>query len=79
MAFADDRRRFALLWLQVERNGTRLGLSASQMRDDIRRRRVTAAEQDGRTELSQGALNRRQRALKCLASPLGSMDPKLSS
>ena len=79
MAFADDRRRFALLWRQVERNGTRLGLSASEMRDDMRRRGVTAAEQDGRTELSQAALNRQQGAKKCLAAPAGSTGSNAAS
>lgn len=31
MVFANDRRRFALLWLQVQRDGKRLGLSVDQM------------------------------------------------
>jgi len=79
MAFADDRLRFALLWGQVERAGKRLGLSASKMRDDIQRRGATAAEQDGRTELSEAALNRRQRAMKCLATPPGSTGPNAAS
>jgi hypothetical protein len=79
MAFADDRLRFVLLWRQVERTGKRLGLSASKMREDIQRRSATAAEQDGRTELSEAALHRRQRAIKCLATPLGSTGSNAAS
>jgi len=79
MIFADDKRRFALLWLQVQRDGKRLGLSVSQMRNDIQRRRATAVEQDGRMELSQAVLNRQQAAIKCLAFPRGSTGPNAAS